>query len=144
LYLVGAGKEEKLLCNLVRELDLTGVEFVGPVERHSMPALYSESDILLNTSREDNAPVSILEAFASGLPVVTSDAGGIPYLVEHEFTGLVCGIEDWQALARNVVRLLQDGNLAQFLAFNARQVAEQYGWTAVRERWLEVYDSLRS
>ena len=144
LCLVGSGQEEKTLRNLVQQLDLAGVEFVGPIERCRIPAIYAESDILLNASREDNAPVSILEAFASGLPVVSSNAGGIPYLVKHESTGLLCEVGDWQALANNVVRVLQDGNLAQFLAHNAYQAAEQYGWEAVRQRWLEVYDSIRS
>jgi len=66
-----------------------------------------QSDIFINASRNDNAPVSILEAFASGLPVITTAAGGVPEIVEQEVTGLPSEVGDWQGLAENLVRLLR-------------------------------------
>ncbi len=88
-------------------------------------------------------PVSILEAFASGLPVVTTAAGGIPYMVTHEVTGLLSEVGDCEGLANNALRLLQDPILAQLLAQNAHEAAKQCSWTAVRTRWLAVYESLQ-
>ena len=88
-------------------------------------------------------PVSILEAFASGLPVTTTAAGGIPHMVDHEVTGLLCEVGDCEGLANNVLRLLQDQPLAQALAHNAHEAVQQCSWTPVRKRWLAVYESLQ-
>jgi glycosyltransferase involved in cell wall biosynthesis len=87
-------------------------------------------------------PLSILEAFAAGLPVVTTDAGGIPYIVEHERTGLLVRMNDCEALAAGALRLLEDGELAARLARAARAECDQYRWAAVRGLWVEFYNEV--
>jgi hypothetical protein len=87
-------------------------------------------------------PVSILEAFASGTPVVTTAPEGIRYIVEHERTGLLSDPGDWNGLAQNVCRLLKDPILASSLAHNAFEESQRYSWKKVREQWLEIYRSL--
>lgn len=144
LCLVGKGKEERFIRRLITELHLDDVQFCGAISRERIPEMYAKADIFINASRGDNMPVSILEAFASGLPVVTTAAGGIPYMVTHEVTGLLSAVGDYEGLAHNVLRLLQDPLLAQLLEQNAREAAKQCSWTAVRTRWLEVYKSLQS
>jgi len=89
-------------------------------------------------------PVSILEAFASGTPVVSTAPEGIRYLVENERTGLLSATGDWQALAHNVIRLLREPELAGRLAQNAHEESMRYRWTAVRNQWLQVYRALGS
>jgi glycosyltransferase involved in cell wall biosynthesis len=86
--------------------------------------------------------VSIIEAFASGTPVVTTSPECMPYLVEHERTGLLSPVGDEKALAANVIRLLRDPELAARLAQNARHEARNYTWEAVREQWLNSYRGL--
>src|SRR6266478_7326566 len=87
-------------------------------------------------------PCSILECFASGLPIVTTSAGGIPYLVQHERTGLLRETGDWQGLAKNMVRLLRDENLALNLTRNGYEQCLLYRWDRARTAWLNVYESL--
>jgi glycosyltransferase involved in cell wall biosynthesis len=87
-------------------------------------------------------PVSVLEAFASGTPVVTTAPEGMRFLVEHERTGLLSQPGDAKALAQNVIRLLRDPKLAAQLASNAHEQLSRYSWRAVREQWLDVYQSL--
>jgi hypothetical protein len=87
-------------------------------------------------------PVSILEAFASGTPVVTTAPEGMLYLVEHERTGLLSEPGDAEALAGNVMRLLREPELASRLAFNAHEEVQRYSWKIVRQQWLETYHSL--
>src|SRR5215467_13359555 len=106
LCLVGRGKQEQLLRQLIAELHLEGVVFAGAIPRDRIRDLYANADIFINASRGDNMPVSILEAFASGLPVTTTAAGGIPHMVDHEVTGLLCEVGDCEGLANNVLRLL--------------------------------------
>ncbi len=144
LTLVGKGSEEGLIHKLVRDLNLAEVEFTGPVAREKIAPYYDRADIFVNASWLDNMPVSILEAFASGTPVVSTAPEGIRYLVKSERTGLLCPTGDWQALAENVIRLLRDPELANRLAQNAYSESIQYRWAAVRDQWVRVYRSLFS
>jgi glycosyltransferase involved in cell wall biosynthesis len=142
LWVLGEGSQEKAIRRLIAELNLTGVELPGRVARDKVGHFYDQADILVNASRVDNMPASILEAFASGLPVVTTGAGGIPYIVRHEETGLVSNTEDWRQLAANVIRLLQDSTLVRRLTENAYQQSFTYHWDTVRQHWFRVYREL--
>lgn len=142
LWVLGEGSQEMVIRDLIAELGLKGVEMTGRVPRGNIGLLYGKADILVNASRVDNMPVSILEAFASGLPVVTTDAGGIPYIVRHEQTGLINNTEDWRQLAANVIRLLQEPTLARRLTENAYQQSFNYHWGTVRQHWLHLYRNL--
>jgi L-malate glycosyltransferase len=142
LCLVGRGPLEKEIRALVQDIAASGIEFAGGMGQEEIARILRQNDIFVNGSRLDNAPVSILEAFASGTPVVSTAANGIDYMVEHGRTGLLCAPEDWRGLAENVLRLLRDPDLAECLARNAHEEVRRYGWEVVRTRWLEVYRSL--
>ena len=139
LDLVGGGTLEPEIRKLVRELNLSGVNFTGVAARGEIGQYYDRADIFINASRLDNMPVSVLEAFASGLPVVTTEPEGMRYIVEHERTGLLSPVGDAAALARNVIRVLTDPALAERLVQNARAEMQKYAWPVVREQWLELY-----
>ncbi|MGH9795783.1 MAG: glycosyltransferase family 4 protein, partial [Candidatus Acidiferrales bacterium] len=141
LCLVGSGSLEQRIRATVRELQLDGVEFTGAVARDRIGQFYDRNHIFVNASWLDNMPVSLLEAFASGTPVVTTAPDGIRYIVEHERTGLLCAPKDWQGLAENVLRLLRNPDFALGLARNAYEESRRYRWAAVRDQWLEVYRS---
>ena len=142
LIVVGDGCERAGLQALSVKLGLEHVEFFGKVPPKDMPAFYDRADIFINASDIDNMPVSHLEAFACGLPVVTTDAGGIPYIVTHERTGLMVACGDYNALARACLQLLEDGDLAARLIRAARAECERYAWASVRSRWLYFYREL--
>jgi glycosyltransferase involved in cell wall biosynthesis len=107
-----------------------------------MPALYDRAGVFVNASDIDNQPLSIIEAFASGLPVVTTDAGGIPDMVTNEETGLLVDRNDHEAIAESVIRLLSDNPLAQRLASLGEEASHKYTWAAVRRDWLRLYSAL--
>lgn len=142
LIVAGAGERRASLENLARQLKLENVRFDGKIEPEKMPALYDEADIYLNSPNTDNMPVSIIEAYASGIAVVTTNAGGIPYIVEHEKTGLTVDVGDYQALAREAIRLLEDADLTARLTGNARRYCRNFTWENVRGEWLDVYGEL--
>ncbi len=144
LTVAGDGPERRSLENLARELELRNVTFTGRIDHDQVPALYDGSDIFLNGSEIDNQPLSILEAFACGLPVVTTNAGGIPDIVDHEQTGLVVKRGDYQSLANNARRLLDDEALGQRLVQQAREECRKYSWEPLRDQWLAVYNALAS
>lgn len=143
LDLVGEGRLEPEIRNLVHELNLSGVEFGGAVSHQVIARHYDAADIFINASSLDNMPVSILEAFASGMPVVTTAPEGMSYLVEHERTGLLSEPGDAGALAKNVLRLLKYPELASRLAVNARGEVQRCSWEIVRQQWLQIYRSLQ-
>ena len=88
------------------------------------------------------APNSIIEAFACGLPVVSTNAGGIPYIVENERTGLLVEVDDHEALARAAIRLFEEEGLAARLISAAHDEVQKYSWQNVRQEWLRTYAEL--
>lgn len=144
LDLSGEGPLEADIHKLVADLRLSGVNFTGVVSRQEIEKYYDRADIFINASWLDNMPLSVIEAFASGTPVVTTSPECMPYLVEHERTGLLSPVGDEKALAANVIRVLRDPALAMQLAENARAETQKYTWQAVREQWMNVYRPLVS
>lgn len=115
----------------------------GPVAKTDVPQAISQGDVFLNTSHIDNTPVSVLEAMACGLCVVSTDVGGMPYLIEHERNGLLVPRDDADAMAAAVSRLLAEPALAAQLSQNARLAAEQCDWSLVLPRWETLFDRLK-
>jgi glycosyltransferase involved in cell wall biosynthesis len=144
LDLAGVGPEEAQIRELVDKLKLSGVRFLGAVSRSEIGKVYEEADIFVNASSLDNMPVSVLEAFASGTPVVSTAPEGMRYLVDHERTGLLSQPGAAGPLAENILRLLKDSELSARLAATAYEESRRYRWTAVREQWLELYRTLLS
>lgn len=139
LTIVGSGSREKDLRQLASSLDLEGVRFLGPVEPSAMPALYEEADIFINSSVVDNQPVSVLEAFASGLPVVTTGTGDIAAMVRDGETGLLVPPGDPAAMAKAVTALLEYPDRALRMSRLARQEICKYTWASIREAWAATY-----
>jgi L-malate glycosyltransferase len=142
LIIAGDGIQRPSLENLARELKLQNVEFRGRVAPHKMHELYDEAHIFLNSSNIDNMPGSILESFGTGMPVVSTSAGGIRCIVTHEQTGLLVPRNDHDAMAAWAIRLLESPDLASSIARNAYEECAGYTWEAVREKWLAAYARL--
>ncbi len=144
LLIAGYGSEEAKLKNLAAELNLKNATFLGRIENAEMPKLYDHADIYLNSSIVDNMPLSIIEAFSCGLPVVSTNAGGIPYICEHEQTAFMVEKNDYESLASEAVRLLSDNELAQKIIANAHRNCVKYSWANARGEWLATYRNLTS
>jgi L-malate glycosyltransferase len=139
LTVVGAGSQRRSLERLALELQLRNVEFKGKVAHDKAFAIYDAADIFLNGSKIDNQPLSFLEAFACGLPVITTDVGGIPNLVDHNRTGLMVPCDDAEAIAEKALYLLSNPAFSTFIARQAREECRKYVWNAVRKQWLALY-----
>lgn len=140
LTVAGSGPELARLQALTAELRLAhSVDFCGRVDNADIPALYDKADCMLNPSTVDNMPISILEAFASGVPVVSTDAGGIPDVVEQGVSGLLVAVGDAEAMGQAAVNVLRDSALAGRLCAAGREASSAYAWPAVREQWLRLY-----
>jgi glycosyltransferase involved in cell wall biosynthesis len=140
LTVVGSGEARVSLERLVDELGLTSaVTFTGRLDNECMAGVYRSADLALNPSRVDNMPISLLEAMASGVPIVSTNAGGIPDMVDDGETALLVPIGDAQAMAAAALRVLNDPGLASSLRGAGIKVAGRYTWTAVRPLLYAVY-----
>ena len=144
LLVAGFGREETKLKNLSANLELKNTEFLGRIEQHKMPEIYDKADIYLNSSIVDNMPLSFIEAFSCGLPVVSTDAGGIPYICENGETALLVERNDYEDLAEKAITLLENNDLAQKIIAKARKNCVKYSKENVRGAWLNIYRNLTS
>lgn len=145
LRIVGDGPDRKSLEALAGELDVGEVtEFVGRVPHQSVPAELGQLDIYAALSRSESFGVAVIEAGAARRPVVVSDAGGLPEVVEHGKTGLVVPREDPDAAADALERLIMDPELRHHMGeAGAAHVAEHYGWDASVARMVRVLEETR-
>ncbi|MGA2880279.1 MAG: glycosyltransferase family 4 protein [Bryobacteraceae bacterium] len=142
LLIAHDGPLRPALQSLAISLGLRQTQFIGSVSPASMGALYDSADIYLMSPDADNMPLSLLECFASGLPIVSSSAGGIPNIVEDQNTGLLFMPNDHQAMAACALRLLEEPALASRLAANARVQCAQYSWSKIGPQWMAHYHCL--
>ena len=115
------------------------ITFVGPVPKATTPEWINRGDILLNTPRIDNMPVSILEAMACGVCIVSTNVGGIPYLIEDECDGLLVSDNDAVAMAAAVRRLMEEEGVAGRVSHNGRLKVEQFDRSAVLPQWERLF-----
>jgi glycosyltransferase involved in cell wall biosynthesis len=139
LTLVGAGSQDAAVRRLAEELDLRHIIFAGRVSPEEIWRYYAEADIYLQTPNIDNMPASVLEAYASGCPVVATDAGGVPAILTDGLHGLLVPCGDHQAAADAILRLLEEPGLARRLADAGFDACSRYQWSSVRSQWITLY-----
>lgn len=142
LTLVGAGSQDAEIRRMAEALRLEHVTFAGRVPPDDIWRYYAEADLYLQTPNIDNMPASVLEAFASGCPVVATNAGGVPAILTDGLHGLLVPCNDHQAAAAAIVRLLEDPALARRVADAALDTCARYQWSSVRAQWVALYRRL--
>lgn len=114
------------------------VNFTGQLAKEDWWQLASEHDIFINTTHFDNTPISVMEAMALGLPVVSTNVGGIPYLLTDKENALLVSDNDDRAMTVAILNLLNDKVRANQLAKNARTFIEQMDWQVVKQSWISL------
>lgn len=143
LTIAGSGPEESRLNRLAIELGIhDAIKFAGRLDRGDMADLFRQTDIMLNPSLADNMPNSVLESMASGVPVVSTDVGGVPYVVQNDVTALLVSPGRPDLMAAAVVRLVGDKALWQRLSSAGLAEAQRYTWSQVRPVLAGVYRSV--
>ena len=138
------GVSRPSLEQLARELGLRNTRFIGIVPPDQIADLYDDADIYLTSPDIDCMPGSVLESFASGLPVVATGTGGIPYIATHEQTALLVAKGDHEAMAAAALRLLREPDLVERLTRAAHESCARYAEGPVREQWSALYHRLRA
>jgi L-malate glycosyltransferase len=130
------------LEKLAQELQLRNTRFVGRVPHDRVPELYDSADIYLTTPNVDCMPGSLLECMASGLPIIATTAGGIPYIVKDRETALLVDINDHEAVAARAIELLENPDLVEQLTNRGLEEVQRYHWAPVRDQWAALYREL--
>lgn len=139
LTVAGTGSEANDLRRFGESLGSRDIRFLGRVEPSAMPCLYEEADIYLNSSLTEYQPTAVLEAMASGLPVITTDCGDLPLLVQDGITGMLVSPHDPGSMAKAATVLLERQGFAQQIGYRAKERLDRYTWSHVREAWAAVY-----
>ena len=140
LMITGEGPVRASLQHLSEQLGVAAqVHFTGRLDRNEMAELYGKANLLINPSRADNMPGAVLEAMASGVPIVATAVGGVPYIVEDQRSALLVPVDDHLALAEAVLRVLSDHELASRLTASAAVDVRSYDWNAVRPLLVQTY-----
>lgn len=146
LFMVGHDKGDGSLQTMRRIAAELGVSeritTPGGVPKSEVSGWLQKGDIFINTTNVDNTPVSVLEAMACGLCVVSTNVGGLPYLLEHEHDSLLVPPDNPEALAAAVRRVLTEPGLAARLSNNARRKTEMFDWSVVLPQWEQLLMSV--
>ncbi|NJW54029.1 glycosyltransferase family 4 protein [Salinimicrobium oceani] len=139
LCMVGPAKDESWKeCIRYAKLHRLPVRFPGRLSKREWVTMAEQFDIFLNTTNIDNTPVSVIEAMALGLPVVSTKVGGLPYLISADIDGVLVPPNDPERMAAAVKNLLQDPERALIRAQAARKKVEAFDWTRVKSLWHEI------
>jgi glycosyltransferase involved in cell wall biosynthesis len=140
LVIAGSGREEDNLSRQIQSLNITNSVFmVGRLAKEKVAQLMAAADVFVLPSKMESFGLTLLEASAAGVPVVCSNAGGIPEVFQDGFDALLYPPGDDNAMAKAIMRLLQDRELAKTISANAVETASKFTWEMTAERTLQVY-----
>lgn len=139
LCMVGPDKDgnKRKLKQLAQQLELD-VVFTGKLSKNKWIKLSEQYDIFLNTTHYDNTPISVIEAIALGLPVITTNVGGIPYLLKDKETALLVNDNDVDGMVLAIQELISDNDLKDKLVQNGLNLVQQFDWDLVKNMWLKI------
>jgi glycosyltransferase involved in cell wall biosynthesis len=143
LFIVGGGKERDYLENLVKKYDLQKyVTFFGRVSNLKISENLVTSDLFVLPSLSEGFPLVILEAMASGLPIIASNVGGLSEIIKDFENGFLVEPKNPEKIAEKVIFLLNDEKLRKTISKNNKEVAKKYSWENVIEKLEKIYFKL--
>lgn len=140
LCMVGPNKDESFTQtkDLATTLNLeNSVEFTGVLPKEEWHKIAVEFDVFINTTNFDNTPISVMEAMALGLVVVSTNAGGLPYLIDDKVDGFLVNKDDEVAMSAKIITLLEHQNHLEIVK-NAKNKVTQFGWNVVKHQWVSI------
>ncbi|GER59683.1 hypothetical protein ULMA_17910 [Patiriisocius marinus] len=139
LTMVGPEKDGSLAnCKEYASANNLPVNFTGLLSKKQWIELSVTHDIFINTTNFDNTPVSVIEAMALGLPVVTTNVGGIPYIVANGKNGITVAPNNVTAFVDAIVKLVDNPTFAKEISKSARNSVEEFDWQIIKHKWFEI------
>lgn len=149
LLVIGSGPENSILIERIKDLGLEKqIQFLGTVNHKDLPAYYQSSDVFVLPSIDKGGiteafGIVLLEAMAMGCPVIGSNVGGIPDIIEDKKTGFLVPERDTAALAERIVQILSDESLREKYRKNGFiRIQERFSWSVVERQFSDVYSTM--
>jgi glycosyltransferase involved in cell wall biosynthesis len=143
LVIAGSGREEDNLSHQVRDLNITdSVSLIGGLAKEKVAQLMAAANVFVLPSKAESFGLTLLEASAAAVPVVCSNAGGVPEVFQNGFNALLYPPGDDEAMAKAIVDLIQDRELAKKISVNAVETARRFTWEMSAQRILRVYEDV--
>jgi len=146
LCMVGPDKDGTIqkVKKLIAKYNLQDyVKLPGKLNKPDWIKLSEDYDFFINTSRVDNMPVSVIEAMAVGLPIISTNVGGIPYLIENEKEGLLVEPENSEDFFQKIHYMMENQAHTKEMIQNARRKAESFDWEAIKHQWFKIINELK-
>jgi len=140
LTIVGDGPSRAELKEMVVEHQIKDVTFTGRIPNCDIYRYLNDSDIMLSAPRIDNMPVSVLEAFNAGLLVISSNVGGIPYMIDDGKNGILFESDNHEMLAEKMIEAIQNNEASKEMISNAKECVRKYSWEIIKKKLFEVYN----
>lgn len=139
LCMVGPDGDESIQ-DAKKYADKLGVEvsFTGKLSKKEWIKLSEDYNIFINTTNLDNMPVSVIEAMALGLPIVSTNVGGLPFLIKHDKTGLLVEPNSVVSFVESIKRIIDSPSHTNKIIKDARTHVEQLDWGVVKKQWINV------
>ena len=114
------------------------VNFTGKLSKEEWIALSQDCNVFINTTHFDNTPISVIEAMALGLPVVSTNVGWIPYLLTHDVNALLVADNQTDAMIAQISRLFTEPKLAERISLKAKETVQGFDWEIVKKQWMDL------
>lgn len=139
LCMIGPDKENIINeCKaFAKELDVN-VEFTGKLSKKKWIKRSQEFNVFINTTHFDNTPISVIEAMALGIPVVSTNVGGIPFLLKENENALLVNDGDATAMSLAIEKIMLDTQLREKIIYNGRELVEDFDWSIIKQKWIDI------
>jgi glycosyltransferase involved in cell wall biosynthesis len=141
LCMVGPDKDGTLkkAKHLAKKLNVfSDIKFTGVLKKEAWHLLSKNYDVFINTTNVDNMPVSIIEAMALGFPIVSTNVGGLPYLIEDGIDGILVQPNNEKIMADTIEELLKKPEKVKNLSLNAQKKASMFDKSFVLKKWVKI------
>ncbi len=141
LTMVGPDKDGSLVVSKKMAIDKAlPVTFTGLLTKKEWIKQSSDFDVFINTTNFDNLPVSVIEAMALGFPVVSTNVGGLPFLITNNVDGILVKPDDVEAMVQVIEQICNDHYISEAMSKAARLKGESYNWAIIKDSWQKVLD----
>lgn len=114
------------------------VKFTGKLAKEEWVELSKDYNVFINTTHFDNTPISVIEAMALGLPIVSTNVGGIPFLISDKENGLLIADNDTEGMTNAIIEIFDNEILRGKITTNARNTVESFDWNVIKQKWFEI------
>ncbi len=143
LQIIGSGPYQEDLHRLVKRNQIENkVKFLGLVEYDNLIKYYRNADILINSSYGEGMPLVVLEAMATGLPIIATRVPGNEELVKNNYNGFIVRPKDSKELAHALIKMLNNDTLRERMSRNSLKIIKNYNWEKITEEYVELYKQL--